>query len=134
MHAPIPVVAAIIEREGLILVAQRPQGKQLALKWEFPGGKLEAGESPEAALKREIREELGCDIEITAPLRRFVFRYETVSIDLIPLRARLTPSSPEPKAHEHVALKWLPVGKLSELDLAAADIPVVDELLRKLRG
>lgn len=134
MNSPIPVVAAVIERNGLVLVAQRPANKLLALKWEFPGGKMEEGENPETALKREIREELGCEIEVTGRLKRFVFRYEKVSIDLIPLRARLIPGTPEPVAHEHVALQWLPVTKLSDLDLAAADIPVLEELLRKMRG
>jgi 8-oxo-dGTP diphosphatase len=61
---PLPVVAAVIERDGLVLVAQRPPGKHLALKWEFPGGKIEAGETPAAALVREIREELGCTIRV----------------------------------------------------------------------
>ncbi len=129
MKAPIPVVAAVIEKDGLLLLAQRPPGKALALKWEFPGGKVEPGESPEAALKREIREELGCEIEITGALRRFVHHYETVSIDMIPLRARLAPGSPPPHPHEHVALQWLPLNAVAAMDLPTADLPVLEELL-----
>jgi 8-oxo-dGTP diphosphatase len=129
MKAPIPVVAAVIEKDGLVLLAQRPPGKALALKWEFPGGKVEPGESPEAALRREIREELGCEIEITGTLRRFIHHYETVSIDMIPLRARLAAGSPPPHPHEHVALQWLPLNSVAAMDLPTADLPVLKELL-----
>ena len=61
---PVPVVCAVIERAGLILLAQRPAHKLLALKWEFPGGKVEPGELPAAAILREIREELGCEVRL----------------------------------------------------------------------
>ena len=66
---PIPVVCALIERDGLVLVAQRPAHKHLPLKWEFPGGKVEPGESPEAAIVRELREELGCEFALSRACR-----------------------------------------------------------------
>ena len=63
---PIPVVCAVIERKGRVLIARRPAHKHLGLKWEFPGGKVEPDESAEAAIIREIQEELGCAIEIAS--------------------------------------------------------------------
>lgn len=80
---PLPVVAAVIERDGLVLVAQRPPGKHLALKWEFPGGKIEEGETPAAALVREIREELGCAICVGEALPACVHAYPSVTILLM---------------------------------------------------
>ena len=123
--APIPVVCAVIERAGLVLLAQRPPGKHLPLKWEFPGGKVEPGEAPMAAIIREIREELGCVISVERALPRFVHRYERTDIEMIPFVCRLAPDSPAPHAHEHVALAWAPAAGLSGYDLAAADLPVV---------
>ena len=64
---PVPGVCAVIEREGLVLIAQRPPGKLLALKWEFPGGKVEAGETPGKAPVRELHEELGIVVEPQDP-------------------------------------------------------------------
>ena len=121
----IPVVCALIERDGLMLMAQRPPHKHLGLKWEFPGGKIEPGESAEAALHREIREELGCAIEILRALPRTTHAYEKIAIEMIPFVARLAEGSAEPVAHEHVALRWIKPSELSKLDLPAADDPIV---------
>jgi 8-oxo-dGTP diphosphatase len=125
---PIPVVCAVIERDGLVLLAQRPPHKLLPLKWEFAGGKVEPGEAPAAAIVREIREELGCDIVITRALPGFTHDYKTVVIEMIPFVCALTPVSPEPHPHEHVALAWVKPGDLFSYDLAAADLPVVRSL------
>lgn len=133
MKAPIPVVAAVIQRKDLYLLAQRPPGKALAGKWEFPGGKVEAGETPEAALVREIREELGCEISVSSALPRFIHHYPTLSIDMIPLLATLGEKSPEPHPHEHTALSWVSLEQLGEHDLAEADLPIL-EALRQLRA
>ena len=125
----IPVVAAVIEDgHGRVLVAQRPAHKHLALKWEFPGGKIDAGETPQAALARELREELGIEIEIIRTLPRFIHDYGTVVIDMLPFVCRLAPASAAPHPHEHVALRWVLPAELSTLDLAAADLPIVDAL------
>ena len=103
--APIPVVCAIIERpDGRVLIAQRPAHKHLGLKWEFPGGKVEPDETPEAALCREIKEELGCDITLVGALRRFTHDYGTVTIEMIPFLCRPATASAAPQPHEHVAL------------------------------
>ena len=128
--APIPVVCAVIEREGHVLIAQRPPTKLMPLKWEFPGGKVEPGEEAAAAIVREIREELGCTVTVVRPLTPFVHDYRTVVITMIPFLCALAPDSPAPHAHEHVALAWVPPAGLSAYDLAAADWPVVAALVK----
>lgn len=127
---PTPVVCAIIEHEGRCLIAQRPEGKRLAGFWEFPGGKVEKGESPVAALHRELTEELGCRVEITAAGPPVPHTYEWGRILLFPFRCRLASGSAQPIAHEHSALSWLPVAALSQFNLAPADLPVLAWLKR----
>jgi 8-oxo-dGTP diphosphatase len=131
--AVIPVVCALIEnQEGLVLMAQRPPHKHLGLKWEFPGGKIEPGEAAETALHREIREELGCAIELVRPLPRCVHAYEKITIEMIPFVARLTAGTSEPHPHEHVALRWVAPAELASLDLPAADGPIIEAYLASL--
>ena len=122
---PLPVVAAVIERGGQVLLARRPARKHLALKWEFPGGKVDAGETAESALVREIQEELGCAITIVRPLPRFAHTYDRTTIEMIPFVCRLAGGSPEPHPVEHVALAWVRPERLADYDLAAAALPVV---------
>lgn len=128
MSAFVPVVCAVIRRDDLVLVAQRPAHKHLGLKWEFPGGKIEANESPAEALVREIREELGCAIDCLQPLPVFIHHYAAVSIRMFPFIARLAPGSPAPEPHEHVALRWIAPADFPSLDLAEADLPIVAHL------
>lgn len=118
------MVCALIEREGRVLIAQRPPHKHLPLKWEFPGGKVEPGESVEAAIVREIQEELGCRIVVTRPLPRSTHAYAVV-IEMIPFVCRLAPDSPEPHTLEHLDLRWVTLVELPAFDLAPADLPVV---------
>jgi 8-oxo-dGTP diphosphatase len=121
----IPVVCALIECGGRVLLAQRPAHKHLPLKWEFPGGKVEPGEDPAAAIVREIREELGCAVMITRDLPRFFHAYGPVVIEMIPFVCRLAAGSPESHPHEHVAITWVMPAELLTYDLAAADLPVI---------
>jgi 8-oxo-dGTP diphosphatase len=118
-------VCAVIERAGRVLVAQRPPGKLLPRKWEFPGGKVEPGENPAVAIRREIGEELGCTIAITQALSPFLHDYKTIVIEMIPFRCTLAPGSSEPHPHEHLAIAWVTPTELKTYDLAAADWPVV---------
>src|SRR3954464_9873570 len=117
---PIPVVCAVIERDGRVLLAQRPTDKHLPLKWEFAGGKVEPGEEPAVAIVREIREELGCEIVLTRALPRFTYSYTRVVSEMIPFVAELAAHSPEPHAHEHVAITWIEPSQLNSFDLAPA--------------
>lgn len=122
------VTAAVIERGGRILLAQR-KGGALAGKWEFPGGKLEPGETPEACLRRELMEEFGVDTEIGAFVCSSKFEYKHLPIELLVYRARHL--SGEFKLNDHAAIAWVKPEDLSKYDLSAADIPVVEVLLRK---
>lgn len=126
-HAPIDVVCALIERDGHVLMAQRPAHKHLGGKWEFPGGKVEAGETPAEALHRELAEELGCTVELLRPLTPHTHAYATVTVRLIPFVVRLLPSSAQPQTHEHAALRWVLAAELHALDLPEADQPIIAE-------
>lgn len=128
--SPIPVCCALIEIDGKVLVAQRPLGKHLAGQWEFPGGKIEPHESPTAAVHREIKEELGCTLTITASLPPVTHAYPEATIQLHPFIAKLSPDSSPPHAYEHVALKWLNRTELAKATLAPADNPVLDSYLK----
>ncbi len=130
--APTPrhvhVVGAAIERDGRILCAQRGPGAQ-AGPWEFPGGKVEPDETPEQALRREIQEELGCDITVGAHVATHTHAYPTITVTLAVYRATLTPPyAAEPTPHEHAALAWLLPHELATKEWAPADIPAVNAL------
>jgi 8-oxo-dGTP diphosphatase len=115
-----------MDQAGRVLLAQRPAHKHLALKWEFPGGKVEAGESAAAALMREIDEELDCRIEIVRALPPFVHHYENISIEMHPFVCRLAGTSAPPVAREHAALAWARPTEVRSYDLAEADLPILD--------
>lgn len=115
----------MIEQAGCLLLAQRPAHKHLPLKWEFPGGKVEPGEDPAAAIVREIREELGCEITVVRVLPHFLHDYQTVVIEMMPFVCALAESSPTPHPHEHVAVAWVKPADLAGYDLAPADLPVL---------
>ena len=87
---------------------------------------METGEEPEAALIREIREELGCEIVLRTRLAASSHAYERGEITLLPFRCTLAAGSAEPHAHEHAALAWVTLDELSNYDLAEADLPIVE--------
>src|SRR5699024_8695568 len=120
--AVIHVVAGVI-RDGLgrVLVAQRPAGKHLAGYWEFPGGKIDPGETPRDALRRELAEELGIDVEAAEPLIAVPWTY---SEKRIVLDAWLVAAyAGEPRAREHEALRWVDPADLARLPMPPADGP-----------
>ncbi len=119
------VAVALIDVDGRVLIAQRPEGKALAGLWEFPGGKIEPGERPEAALIRELNEELGIDVQ-EACLAPFVFAshaYESFHL-LMPLYLCRRWSGVVVK-REHAALAWVKPNKLSDYPMPPADAPLV---------
>lgn len=116
------VTAGILEREGSVLLARRGTAGHLARKWEFPGGKIEPGETPEACLARELREELGIETRIGERVTVSRYDYGRGPIMLLAYRARIVAGEPQPREHE--ALAWVPVSLLLTYDLAAADIPI----------
>lgn len=119
--------AVIVRDDGRVLVTQRGEHMKLPLKMEFPGGKIEAGESAEACLIREIFEELEVEIGIVANLPANEHDYPDISIRLYPFICRITGG--EIVLKEHLAYFWLPNSELTDLDWAAADVSVVRSYL-----
>jgi 8-oxo-dGTP diphosphatase len=122
------VTCAIIEREGLVLAAQRGVEMSLPLKWEFPGGKIIPGEELEDCLRRELNEELGVSISVHCPLSPSTHHYPSITVTLYPFVCEI--EAGEIILNEHAAVSWLPSEKLNELDLADADLPVLADYLR----
>ena len=124
------VSAAIIERNGKILICKRPSHKQQGGKWEFPGGKIEFNETPEACLKRELNEELGIDAEIGDYFCSTVPTTINDQIELIVFHV----SYPEGDLilQEHDEVRWIDIREHNLYEFAPADIPVVHSLLAKM--
>jgi len=122
------VAVALVDSDGRVLIAQRPEGKQLAGLWEFPGGKLEPGERPEEALIRELREELGIEVKASclAPLTFASHAYDDFHL-LMPLyicrrwEGFVT-------SREGQALKWVKPAKLRDFPMPPADEPLIPHL------
>ena len=123
------VACALIDADNRVLVTQRPEGKQLAGLWEFPGGKLEAGERPEPALIRELHEELGITVkeECLAPLTFASHAYEDFHL-LMPLYACRRWDG-FVQAREGQALRWVRARSLSDYPMPPADAPLVPALI-----
>jgi 8-oxo-dGTP diphosphatase len=126
------VAAGIIERDGQVLIARRKLGRREALKWEFPGGKVEPGESPEECLVRELREELAVEARVGEPVGASVHAYEWGAIELLAYRVALISGEPRALA-DHEEVRWAAVAALAAYDFAAADVPIV-ELVRTSFG
>ena len=130
------VVAAALIRERRVLIAQRPEGKRLAGLWEFPGGKLEPNESPEAGLARELAEELQISVDLTAftPLAFASMSEENFNL-LMPLYSAYSWDG-EPVGAEGQNLRWVTADELEELVskslLPVADVPLVPHVKRLL--
>ncbi|HXX32211.1 MAG TPA: (deoxy)nucleoside triphosphate pyrophosphohydrolase [Myxococcaceae bacterium] len=124
------VVAALITTEDgrRVLVQRRPAGKTRGLLWEFPGGKVEPGESDAEALRRECREELGVELAVGAERFRARHAYPDLEVDLHVYAAAVV--SGQPRAREDHLLRFVPLAELRELPFCEADGPLVDELGR----
>ena len=119
--------AVIIDQNQNILVTQRSATMPLPLKWEFPGGKIDDGETAEQSLLREIKEELDISILIVSALSPNIHQYGTKTIRLIPFVCRIVAG--QITLHEHQEYRWLKPDELLSLDWAEADLPVVYEVL-----
>lgn len=129
MKLTLVVACALVDADGRVLVAQRPEGKALAGLWEFPGGKMEAGERPEETLIRELKEELGITVKeaCLAPLTFASYAYDSFHL-LMPLWiCRRWEGTIQPL--EHAALKWVRAGKLRDLAMPPADEPLIPPLI-----
>lgn len=128
MKIVLVAAVALIDVDGRVLLAQRPEGKPMAGLWEFPGGKVEPGETPEIALMRELNEELGIDTwaSCLAPLSFASHSYDTFHL-LMPLFACRRWQG-TPRGHEGQALKWVRPGALRDYPMPAADIPLIPVL------
>jgi 8-oxo-dGTP diphosphatase len=122
------VAGALFDAAGRVLIAQRPPGKALAGRWEFPGGKLGEGEAPFAGLVRELREELDVTVSAGIPLMRYAVEYpgRTVWLDMWIVSAW----HGEPRGLEGQALEWVEPAELPRHDILEADQPIVEALVR----
>jgi 8-oxo-dGTP diphosphatase len=123
------VAGALYDREGRVLIAQRPAGKHMAGRWEFPGGKVGGGESEEAALGRELREELGVVVVGARPLMRLSHEYEDRVVELsMWIVERFTG---EPRGLDGQGLKWVMPSGLFDEDILEADLPFIRALQKQ---
>lgn len=120
---PVDVIAGILEWEGLILIARRAEDGRLPNLWEFPGGKVESGETPEQALQREFREELGVEIDVGKHVGVSVYQYPEGSVRLSAYRVYHRSGDFELRVHRE--LRWVRLAELRDFPLAPADIPLV---------
>ncbi len=118
------VVAAVVRRGDAILISRRLDGAERGGQWELPGGKVEAGESEPDALRREIREELGCGVEVGPLLVRHAHRYPDLEVELA-FYACALPEGAVPEAIGVAALEWARTGTLASYDFCEADRPVL---------
>ncbi len=124
----INVVGAILIENGKILCAQRGEDKSLAYLWEFPGGKIETGETPQEALIRELQEELMIEVEVEfEKFEETSYQYDFGIVNLTTFICFL--KSGTPQLTEHIAVEWLAPKKLNTLEWAPADIPTVEKLM-----
>ncbi|GAA0121904.1 MAG: (deoxy)nucleoside triphosphate pyrophosphohydrolase [Clostridium argentinense] len=131
MKKTVKVVGAVIENDkSEILCALRSKDMPIGKFWEFPGGKIEIGESISNAIIREIKEELNCDIEFVSLFNENTHEYENIIVNLITARCKLVKGTPT--ANEHAKLLWMPIEYLESLTWAPADIPAVKQLVESI--
>ncbi len=122
----VAVTAAILTHEGRILIARRPAGDRLAGLWEFPGGKLEPGETPREGLRRELNEEFGILTRIGSFFDQTDYHYDHMIVRLMVYQAELEEGELKPTAHD--AVRWVTPEQMGEYRFAPADRPIVARL------
>jgi 8-oxo-dGTP diphosphatase len=128
MKRTIRVVGAVAANDqGEILCALRSLNMSFPNLWEFPGGKIEEGETPEESLVREIQEELGCIVEVYEQIEDVVHEHPNIIVNLLTYQTKIVEGTP--KAKEHAELKWVPLEELKTLEWVPADVPTVERLL-----
>jgi 8-oxo-dGTP diphosphatase len=123
------VAAALYRRDGRILIAQRPPGKHMAGRWEFPGGKVDAGESEATALARELREELGVEVTSSRHFMRLAHSYNDRDVELSMWIVESYRG--EPQSLDGQGLKWVEPARLGDEDILEADKPFVEALQKR---
>lgn len=131
MKKIINVVGAIIFNEDKVLCAQRSENMSLPLMWEFPGGKIEKGETEKEALIREIKEEMKCNLSVEDKVTTTEHDYDFGIVRLTTYKCKL--NNELPTLTEHKAIKWLPLNELKTLEWAPADIPAVDIIIGEVK-
>lgn len=121
----IEVTAAIIRREGRVLICQRPAGKRCGLLWEFPGGKLEEGESGEQCIRRECREELSAELAEVRLFAEVVYEYPGYTVHIRFYTAEL--AAGEPVRREHAAFRWIRPEETAGIEFCPADAKMLSE-------
>ena len=127
MKKRINVVGAVLTQGTKILAAQRGEGMSLAGMWEFPGGKIEDGETPQEALRRELEEELLCSAEIGEKVETTEYEYDFGIVILTTVFGTIVDK--EPTLTEHSEVRWVEAAELGNLPWAPADIPAVDRVV-----
>lgn len=124
--SPITVTAAVIEKDGRALIVRKGPGTRHAGRWEFPGGKLEFGETPEACLEREILEELGIEVRVAHFLCESIYAYPHATIRLLAFHVDWTSGAIRLTDHDDIA--WVAPAELGAWDLLPADVPIAQAL------
>jgi 8-oxo-dGTP diphosphatase len=125
------VTAGILIKNDKVLVGKRAQISDQGGLWEFPGGKVEVGETPQACLRRELQEELAITVEVEDLFGRSFFTYQTGSIELLAYSVRWVAGELKALAHEEV--RFVSVDELQQLELAPADLPIAGKLSQYMR-
>ena len=124
----IRVTAAVIEKNNKILIAQRKKEKHLGLKWEFPGGKMDDGESPESCLRRELKEEFEIETIVKDFIVKIKHKYPKVEIELLAYNVQYI--SGEFKLIDHEKIDWVNKEELTNYDFAEADLGIIEKITR----
>jgi len=129
MRSRLLVVAALVRNANAVLLSQRRADQSFPLSWEFPGGKIEPGESPEFALVREIQEELGCTVKVGQVVDVVFHAYADFDLYMLLYACEVVDGVPHPV--EVAAVSWVPLDQMLTLPMPPADLPLVQRLLEK---